>query len=293
MSWRTVIISRPAKLDLKLNNMCVRTEDNLVRVNLDEMRLLMIESTRVSITAALIAELSNKKIKVIFCDQQRNPVSELGFYYGCHDSPKKILKQQSWDADFQDLVWTDIVREKIGNQITMLDHLEMPYSSIDKLKEYKNDVEIADPTNREAMAARIYFNELFGKGFIRGAETATNAALDYGYQVLLSCFNREIKIAGYLTELGFFHRSQHNFYNLSSDLMETYRPLVDQIVYQNQFEIFGTKEKRIMLELLTQKVKINNRKHLIPNAIKMYVNSVFDSLNKKDLEKIKHFEYDL
>ena len=81
MSWRTVVITKRAKLDLKTGYLVVRCEDDVKKVHLDEIAVLIIENTAVSITGCLIAALSEKKIKVIFCDAKRDPSCELVSYY--------------------------------------------------------------------------------------------------------------------------------------------------------------------------------------------------------------------
>ena len=95
MSWRTVVISNTAKLDYQMGYMVVR-KDDITKIHLSEIEILIVESTAVSLTAALLSELTKKKIKVIFCDEKRNPCSELVNYYGSHDTSNKVRKQIAW-----------------------------------------------------------------------------------------------------------------------------------------------------------------------------------------------------
>ena len=95
MSWRTVIISSTAKLDYQMGYLVIRREE-VIKIHLSEIEILMIESTAVSLTAALLCELMKKKIKVIFCDEKRNPSSELIGYYGAHDTSLKVRNQIAW-----------------------------------------------------------------------------------------------------------------------------------------------------------------------------------------------------
>ena len=115
MSWRIVVISNCAKLDYKMDYMFVR-QDTITKIHLSEILLLMIESTAVSLTASLLCELTKRKIKVIFCDEKRNPSSELIGYYGSHDTSAKVRKQIQWSSESKKLIWTEIVSEKIRNQ---------------------------------------------------------------------------------------------------------------------------------------------------------------------------------
>ena len=106
MSWRTIVITKRAKLDLQLGFMVVR----------GEIAVVLIESTAVSLTTSLLAELTKRKVKVIFCDEKRNPSSELVSYYGSHDTSNKIRKQIAWRQNTKEAVWTEIVSEKIRKQ---------------------------------------------------------------------------------------------------------------------------------------------------------------------------------
>ncbi len=105
------------------------------------------------------------------------------------------------------------------------------------------EIELGDKTNREGHAAKVYFNALFGMDFSRSKECAINAALNYGYGILLSCFNREVIANGYITQLGLFHNNMFNQFNLASDLMEPFRILVDRIVVKNKPEKFESERK--------------------------------------------------
>ena len=117
------MITRRAKLDLQMGSLVVRSED-IIRIHIDEISVLIIESTAVSMTAALLAELSRKKVKVIFCDEKRLPSSELVSYYGSHDTSLKYRRQAIWSAEVKEKVWTEIVREKIFQQKLFLSRLE-------------------------------------------------------------------------------------------------------------------------------------------------------------------------
>lgn len=290
MSWRTIVISSSAKLDYKLDYLVVRQEE-ITKIHLSEISILLIENTAVSITAALLNELIKRKIKVIFCDEKRNPSSELVSYYGCHDSSAKIRNQIRWNDEIKELIWTEIVSEKIRNQRNILKYLnKKEYFMLD---EYLSQIEIGDTTNREGHSAKVYFNALFGMDFTRTSDTPTNAALNYGYGILLSTFNREIVANGYITQLGLFHDNIFNHFNLSSDLMEPFRTLVDKIVYNLKPEIFNHNEKMELLNILNKEVIIDGKINYVNNAIKIYCKSVFDAINQQDVSLIKFYKDEL
>ena len=290
MSWRTIVISSSAKLDYQMGYLIVRNQD-VVKVHISEISILMIETTSVSLTAALLCELTKKKIKVIFCDEKRNPSSELVSYYGCHDSSAKIRNQIRWNDEIKELIWTEIVSEKIRNQRNILKYFnKKEYFMLD---EYLSQIEIGDTTNREGHSAKVYFNALFGMDFTRTSDTPTNAALNYGYGILLSTFNREIVANGYITQLGLFHDNMFNHFNLSSDLMEPFRTLVDKIVYNLKPEIFNHNEKMELLNILNKEVIIDGKINYVNNAIKIYCKSVFDAINQQDVSLIKFYKDEL
>lgn len=290
MSWRTVVISNSAKLDYQLGFLVIRNTD-VVKIYLNEISILMIETTSVSITVALLCELTKRKIKVIFCDEKRNPSSELVPYYGAHDTSIKIRKQIEWSSDIKDTVWTEIVSEKIRKQA---EHLEMwKLQEADMLRQYIENMEFADASNREGHAAKVYFNALFGMNFTRTAENSINAALNYGYGIILSAFNREIVSNGYITQIGLFHDNMFNQFNLGSDLMEPFRPLVDYKVRCMMPQKFEHEEKMEVLRILQKEVVIAGRKEYVNNAIRIYCKSIFNALNDQDTSLIKFFRNEL
>lgn len=290
MSWRTVVVSSSAKLDYQLGFMVIRKQD-VVKIHISEIAVVLIETTAVSLTAALLSELIKKKVKVIFCDEKRNPSSELIAYYGSHDTSMKIRKQMEWDAETKAAVWTEIVSEKIRKQAELLE--EYDRVEADMLFHYIKEIQFGDETNREGHAAKVYFNALFGLDFSRSTENSTNAALNYGYGIILSSFNREIVSNGYITQIGLFHDNMFNQFNLGSDLMEPFRPLVDRIVKELQPVKFEHEEKVQMLQILQQEVMISGRKEFVNNAIKIYCRSIFDALNDKDTSLIKFYRNEL
>lgn len=290
MSWRTVVVSSSAKLDYQMGYLVVR-KDTTMKIHLSEINTVLIESTAVSITGALLSELTKKKIKVIFCDEKRNPSSELVSYYGSHDTSAKIRKQLDWTKEEKQAVWTEIVADKIRKQEETLRHFEK--EEADMLHTYLEELEFGDVTNREGHAAKVYFNALFGKDFTRSADIITNAALNYGYSIILSAFNREIVANGYLTQLGLFHDNMFNPFNFASDLMEPFRPLVDREVFQMQAKMFEHEEKMQLVNLLNQEIVINERMETINNAIKLFCHSVFDALNDADVSLIKFYKNEL
>lgn len=288
MGWRTIIINNNCKLSYKNNYLIVRNE-NLMQIHLSEVNMIIVENCMASITSYLLNELAEKKIKIIFCDEKHNPSCELMPYYGAFNTSKKILNQIKWNEKRKDSAWKEIVKCKISNQARLLEKLKI--KEYKKLLEYSQQVKDADCTNREGHAAKVYFNLLFGNNFIRGEENNINNALDYGYSMLLSMFNREVVSKGYITQLGINHHNEFNQFNFSCDLMETFRPLVDEVVYNNKEREFNKEFKYKLIDLYNSNVEINQREQYITNAITIYCKSVFDYLDNEKESKILNYEF--
>ena len=290
MSWRTIVITKRAKLDLQLGFMVVRGEDT-TKVALNEIAVVLIESTAVSLTTSLLAELMKRMVKVIFCDEKRNPSSELVSYYGSRDTSNKIRKQIAWRQNTKEAVWTEIVSEKIRKQKELLELLGKEEAEL--LSSYLQQIAWNDETNREGHAAKVYFNALFGLDFTRTEDNLINAALNYGYSIILSSFTREIVANGYITQLGLFHDNMFNQFNLASDLMEPFRPLVDKCVLEMKLEQFEHEEKMWLVDIQNQEVQIDGKIQYVSNAIKIYCKSVFDALNEDDSALVRFYKIEL
>ena len=290
MSWRIVVISKRAKLDLQLGQMVVRGEE-VTKIVLSEISTILIESTAVSLTTSLIAELAKRKIKVVFCDEKRNPSCELVNYYGSHDTSNKIRKQIAWKQNTKEAVWTEIVTEKIRKQKELLELLGKEESGL--LGSYLREIAWNDGTNREGHAAKVYFNALFGLDFTRTEDNVINAALNYGYSIILSAFTREVVMNGYITQLGIFHDNMFNQFNLASDLMEPFRVLVDRQVLAMPLEEFEHEEKMQFVNILNQEVQIDGKVQYVNIAIKIYCKSIFDALNEDDSALIRFYRIEL
>ena len=287
MSWRTIVITGSAKLDYQLGFLVVRKE-KITKIHLNEIGILLIDSTAVSITTSLINELLKQKVKIIFCNEKHNPCGEILPYYGSHDTSAKIRTQMTWSEDDKKKVWTAIVKEKIGKQCALLQKLEKKEHLL--LEQYIEELQYGDESNREGHAAKVYFNALFGREFSRTRDNPLNAALNYGYAIILSSFTKEICANGYLTQIGMFHDNMFNPFNLASDMMEPYRILVDRAVYDMHIRQFGTEEKLALVNLLNSTVIIAGRSEYVSNAVKIYCKSIFDALNERNSSLIKYYE---
>ena len=185
--------------------------------------------------------------------------------------------------------WTKIVYDKISKQRDVLQRRGLVDRAM-LLDGYLSQIESYDLSNREGHAAKVYFNSLFGNDFSRKGASVINSALDYGYTILLSAFNREISISGYYTQIGIFHDNVFNPFNLASDLMEPFRPIVDEFVVSSDFTEFNSEQKVKVVNLLNSHVHINGKQNHLINAIRLYVQAFFDAMENGDLSRMVSYE---
>lgn len=171
MAFRTLIISTHCKLEYSLEYLVYRGVDVTKRIFLNEISTILIESTQVSITTSLINEIVKRKIKVIFCDERHDPIGEIRPYNNSHNSSERILIQIEWDKDTKDIIWKEIIKEKIKTESLML----RKYGALDasdQLANYLLNVENGDITNREGHAAKVYFKNIFYDGILEKEDTS-------------------------------------------------------------------------------------------------------------------------
>lgn len=287
MSFRTVVISSQSKLSYKNDYLVVRNEEGSKYVHLSEIETLMIDSTMVSISSYLICKLIENKIKVVLCDEKRNPYGEVVPYYGSYNNSKKIAKQIEWNTDIKKKIWREIVKYKILNQAYLL--RKVGNDKCEMLENYVGEVVDNDETNREGHAAKVYFNAMFGNEFSRRQDNTINAALNYGYAIILSTINKEISNNGYLTQIGIKHKNEYNNFNLGCDLMEPFRVVIDQYVYYNSDKEFNTSYKMNIVNLLNHKYIYQGKEFILSEIITIYVKSALDALTDERIKKLKGF----
>lgn len=278
MGFRTVIIKNRAKLEVRLNSLIVRGEQEK-KIFIDEINTLIVQSTAVSLTASLLCELSKRNVKVIFCDEKHNPQSELLPYYGAHNTSKRYKEQFAWDASIKAGIWKEIIKKKIGKQAEHLQARGFTEQAA-LLQNYVLEVQDNDLTNREGHAAKVYFNCLLGMGNSRKGGGFLNTCLNYGYAVLLSAFNREIVASGYLTQIGIWHDNEFNQFNLACDLMEPFRVVVDRAAVRIEQ---GDKDfKKKMANILNYRAVVQGKNTTLDLAVRQFTRSVFQALEQRD-----------
>ena len=192
----------------------------------------------------------------------------------------RINEQIEWKKWKKEKLWSKIIEQKIENQKTLLQYFEKSNVAIARLETYKKNLRKKDinTENQEAIASRIYFQELYSNNFRRFDRDGVNSALNYGYMVLRAIISSKIVAKGFHPSLGLHHKSQFNAYNFSDDIIEIFRPMVDYLVYLHKDflnEVKLSKEIRQKLLLVSQqKVLFNNKKYEFSQAIDYYLDSI-------------------
>jgi|SRR5574344_2242497 len=260
MIKQTLMFTTPASLSLKNNQLVISRmgSDEVVTRPIEDIGFVVVEDQRVALTIPLLNALTENNVSVIFCDEKHMPNSMLMPL----EANTTLQESYRYQVDAGEVVkkrmWKQIVEAKIRNQSALLNSLGLDG---DELKPYYMNVKSGDGDNREGAAARIYWNILFEKSFRRSRDgSQPNSMLNYGYAILRAAMARAIVGSGLYPAFGIFHRNRYNAFPLADDLMEPYRPFVDEIVYhlfvEGAVEELTKETKSELLRVLFADVKI-------------------------------------
>ena len=280
MAFRTVIVNNHSKLSYKNKNLIYKSESQTELIPISEIDLLIMETTDIAITTALISKLTESNVAIIFCDTKRLPAAQLIPYYGKHDSTLQIQKQIGWNKSKKIHAWTEILQQKITNQSLLLKY-HCFEEKAETLRKFSEEIKEGDLSNREGHSARVFFNTLYGNSFSRDIMNDINSGLDYGYTLLISIFAREIVKCGCLTQIGINHTNQFNPFNLASDLMEPFRVIADVIVYENRSKEFPL-IKRCLYEMFNRTYIYGGAKMYLTNIAQHYTKQFLDYMHETE-----------
>ena len=290
--WRTVFISTGQKLSVRNGNLLLKGDEEVI-IPAEDIYTVVIESGRAVMTVPALNMLTSAGAHVILCDERHMPSSVI-LPLNMHYRPYSVLKMQiGASEEFKDLVWQDIVMAKILNQARVLQLSHVPKNHVENVKRYAKEVTLGDMTNREGLAAKIYFRYLFGSEFLRFSDDGLNYALNYGYSIIRSSISKHLAAYGFNCCLGIHHISEQNAFNLTDDLMEPFRPVVDLWVNNNHTEIVDelTRAQRIsLIGLVNQEIMFNGRKMKIRNVMDLYIKNFTTSIMDDNPARMKYPE---
>lgn len=293
MAWRVIGIEKPAKLSLRDNKLVI-TQDEEVAFPLEDIDSVVIDNREVVMTVNVIAALSQFDINALICDEKHMPSTIILPHGKAARSSKNARTQLGISEPLRKQLWRKNIMQKINNQADALDkhnHLE----SATRLRKLASTVRSGDVSNNEGVAARIYFDALLGDA-TRREPMWYNSALNYAYAIVRGSIARSAAARGLITELGINHHSELNQYNLIDDLIESFRPLVDDYVLSkvapfhlgDEYDSNLTKNDRhLLLDVINQYGIIIDRRYAVKHLAEITVGSFLDSILDDSIEPFK------
>lgn len=289
MIKQTLMFTTPVSLSLKDQQMVITFKDNKDTVTrpIEDIGFVIIENPMVSITVPLLNELDDNNVSVVFCDKKQMPKTMLMTLEGNTTQQESYKYQLEASAPTKKNVWKQLVESKIRNQSLLLNKIG---KNGDVLKQYYMNVKSGDTDNREGAAAREYWSRIFDAGFKREREgLPPNNLLNYGYTILRAAVSRALIGSGLYPAFGVFHRNRYNAFPLADDVMEPYRPFVDEIVYYLYHEEgiteLDNQSKSKLLRLLFSDVKMGKVTRPLENALSLTTASLL-KYYKGEMDKL-------
>ncbi|MCD8285366.1 MAG: type II CRISPR-associated endonuclease Cas1 [Prevotellaceae bacterium] len=285
MIKQTLFFSTPVSLSLKYNQIVIRFEDadKTVTRAIEDVGVVIVENQMVRLTVPLLNALTSNNVAVVFCDSKFMPSSML-MPLDANAVQQEVQRFQV-DASLptKKRIWKEIVECKIRNQASLLDILGRDGSV---LKPYWSNVLSGDSDNREGAAAKVYWKQMYGQGFVRDRDgDAPNSLLNYGYAILRAAVARALLGSGLYPGFGLFHRNRYNAFPLADDVMEPYRPFVDYVVtqvFESSPEARLDKDTKMMIAgVLTSDVRMGGQTHPLQVALSSTTASLVRALKDK------------
>ncbi len=270
MIKRTVYLGNPCKLTISHKQLKIEQDDDNHSVPLEDLGFLIIDHRQIMMTQAVAQELSAENVAVVFCDKRHHPASMLLNLEGHHIQGEIYRQQVAASEPLKKNLWKQTVQAKIKNQATLL---QKTGNDPGFLKSLVTRVKSGDAGNMEAQASRAYWKNLFGPSFTRHREGAPpNNLLNYGYAILRASVARAIVGSGMLPGLGIHHHNRYNAFCLADDIMEPYRPFVDDVVWtikkeQSDFHVLDKETKTRLLNILTMDTAFPRLRRPLMNAL--------------------------
>lgn len=232
MIKRTLYFSSPCRLSLKNKQLVIENHETgeTKTTPIEDIGVVLIENQSVGISIPTMNALTENNCAVVLCDSKHMPSSMLLPLDSNSIQQETFRLQIEAATTLKKNLWKQIVEAKIRNQASLLNIVGKDGNI---LKPLYSNVKSGDEDNKEGVAARIYWAHLFGDGFKRDNDfDLPNSFLNYGYAILRAGMARSIIGSGLYPAFGLFHRNRYNAFPLADDMMEPYRPFVDQIVLQ-------------------------------------------------------------
>ena len=291
MAWRVLLIQHRCHLSKKNDQLICKKDEGSVSIPIEDITIIILETLQATVTSSLLSTLQEMNVVLITCDQKHMPNGLLTPLLPHSRVSEVAILQQSWSSPFKKRCWQKIIKVKIENQARSLEMIGA--KSVSSLRAMSKKVSSGDPKNIEAQAAREYWQNLMGKGFIRGKVDFKNNALNYGYMIMRAVVTRSLVGYGLIPCFGLHHANKLNAFNLVDDILEVFRPQIDQEVIKIIRE-FGeglidlSKEVRQKLSLIpTLQIFINDEIQTMTNAADIAAYSLVKASREKEASHLK------
>lgn len=290
MAWRVVAIENPAKLSLKDNKLIIK-QDEEVALPLEDIDSLIIDNREVILTTNILAALARLDVNTLICDEKHLPATVILPHGQASRGSKNARMQLNMGEALRKQLWRKNIIQKIKNQAAVLRKNGFETNAI-KLDKLAATVRSGDVGNNEAAAARLYFDAILGDA-TRRKPMWHNSALNYGYAIVRGSIAREVAARGLISEIGINHHSELNQYNLVDDLIESFRPLVDDYVLKkaapyhvgDEYDSSLTKNDRhLIIDIMNQNSIIIDKRYTIKHLTGMVVESLLNAISQDDAE---------
>lgn len=268
MITKTLYFGNPAYLSLRDGQLVIKIpevekNDSLpeffkkqseVTKPIEDIGVVVLDNKRITVTSGLLEALLESNCAVITCDSKGMPVGLMLPLYGNTTQNERFRKQIDASLPLKKQLWQQTIKTKIANQAAVL--RSYTQEEVRCMEIWAADVKSGDPDNLEARAAAFYWKTLFAHvdGFTRDREgPPPNHLLNYGYAILRAIVARGLVTSGLLPTLGIHHHNRYNAYCLADDVMEPYRPYVDELVFKlaKDYHNSPTLTRELKAQLLT------------------------------------------
>jgi CRISPR-associated protein Cas1 len=289
MAWRGVHLSKAAHLRIENRNLVIEFREeakSVARLPLEDIAYLILDSLEITLTASLLAAMSENEIVVLGINDKHLPAWS-SFPWGLHYRQGAVTSLQlECTLPLKKRLWQHIVEKKILAQAWALDSYALQHA--ETLRSLASGVLSGDTNNQEARAAVIYWGEFFApRSFRRHDDDLPNTLLNYGYSLIRAGLARHLCAAGFLPVLGLHHCSMNNAFNLADDLIEPYRPLVDffakkLLADRPSNDAFVTDDRRALTQILEAPVILSGNEMTLFASIKLVTQSLKHAIGQRD-----------
>jgi CRISPR-associated protein Cas1 len=280
MVKRTLHFSNPAHLSFQNAQLLIELKDEqrtARTIPIEDIGVVILEHPQITLSMKILDALIKANVAIVSCDDHYMPSGMFFPLEGHHTQTERIRHQLNASEPLKKQLWQQTIRIKISNQATVLDKIGLNGA---RLMDLSQKVKSGDSTNLEAQAAAYYWNQLYGSDFFRSrSRSSPNAQLNYGYAILRSLVARALSASGMYPSVGIHHRNKYNAFCLADDIMEPYRPFVDWMVlnlnYQEEKSGLTKNQKISLLSIPQIDVQITELKRPLFHAVSLTTASLY------------------